>query len=110
MPDNKSDEKSMSDVKIEYSVDVESLKKPAVPFVYSPEEKNVKRKIDRAFLPLVILILFTQVTFLKLLFCFFTHSSVVYRQDIHQHGGGHGAAGRHAYHKGPVWTCWVNSP
>lgn len=63
MPDNKSDEKSVGVEKIEYCL--ESLEKSTTPaaFVYSPEEKNVKRKIDRAFLPLVILILFTQVTF-----------------------------------------------
>jgi hypothetical protein len=101
MPDNKS-VKSMGDEKIEYSHedDVESLKKsmtvPTPAFVYTPEEKTVKRKIDRAFLPLVILILFTQVTFKPLytfFFLSFTHSwyFVVYRQDIYQHGGGHGA-------------------
>jgi hypothetical protein len=71
----------MGDEKVEYSHedDVESLKKsmtvPTPAFVYTSEEKTVKRKIDRAFLPLVILILFTQVT---PLFSFFFYSFMVF--------------------------------
>ncbi|CAO3599653.1 unnamed protein product [Absidia cylindrospora] len=62
--EKKSDEFSSKDCKVEYieKNDVESLKTNGLmtPFVYSIEEKKVKRKIDRSFLPLVVAILFTQ--------------------------------------------------